>query len=352
MTTITQTLTAPPSPVPDKDDMTAAEFQTAADAYHEWTPTQNSELTAWTGQVNTVAGEINTDRLAAAQSVVDAASQVSLAEDQVTLAAEQVSLAADQVTLAESAALSAALSANVSVYSSGVSYSAGQVVLDALDQYAAYTSQQNSNTGHQPSTDAGTYWKPTFRPLPTYQYDDRDDLRSLSAAKDQDAAIIDGLGLFVFASGSDEPDDDESCFATSTGRWLLEAAHWDLVDTWQSPDDAARDEDDEDEHLRFASSFASKVLYGTATCAITSVATVTSTSFTGTVTGAAVGDRVYVNPPASLGTDAASTGRLSYHAYISAANTVTIQLCNASAATATTNTSIRTAWPVMVFKEI
>jgi hypothetical protein len=189
----------------------------------------------------------------------------------------------------------------------------------------------------------------TLPPTQTVAYDNRAALRSQTPAAGE-MAIVDGLGLFVWQAGSTEPDDDESCFATSTGRWLLEAVHWDVVDAWQSPDDAVRDEDDEDEPLRFATSFATKVLTGSATCAITSVAAVASTSFTGTVTGAAVGDRVIATPPAQLGSTAAETGKLSYHAWVSAANTVTIALTNASAASATTNASIQVAWPITVIK--
>lgn len=182
------------------------------------------------------------------------------------------------------------------------------------------------------------------------EYDDRAQLRTTTGH----LALVEGLGLFQHATGSDEPDDDESCFATATGRWLLQAAHWDLVDAWQLPDDEARDAYDEDEPLRFASSFASsfasKVLTGSATCAITSVAAVASTAFTGTVTGAAVGDRVIATPPAALGNTDADSGRLSYHAWVSAADTVTVRLTNASAAAATTNTAILKAWPITVIK--
>ena len=167
-------------------------------------------------------------------------------------------------------------------------------------------------------------------------------------------AVVDGLGFFQHVVGSDEPDDDESCFATATGRWLLQAVHWDLVDAWQLPEIEERDAYDEDEPLRFASSFASsfasKVLTGSATCAITSVAAVASTAFTGAVTGAAVGDRVIATPPAALGNTDADSGRLSYHAWVSAADTVTVRLTNASAAAATTNTAIQTAWPITVIK--
>jgi hypothetical protein len=176
-------------------------------------------------------------------------------------------------------------------------------------------------------------------------YASRATLRSLSPNAGAQA-VVDGLGLFVWESASTEPDDDESAFATASGVWLLQAAHWDLVDAWQAPEWQAVADDDEDEPLRFAS----KVLTGSATCAITSVGTLASTSFTGTVTGAAVGDRVVATPPAQLGSTAADTAKLGYHAWVSAANTVTIMLTNASAASATTNAAIQTAWPVTVIK--
>jgi hypothetical protein len=92
------------------------------------------------------------------------------------------------------------------------------------------------------------------------------------------------------------------------------------------------------------------VLTGSATCAITSLATISSTSFTGTVTGAAIGDRVVATPPDQLGSTSSNTGRLSYHAWVSAADTVIVMLTNASATAATTNAAIRTNWPVTVIK--
>ena len=182
--------------------------------------------------------------------------------------------------------------------------------------------------------------------IASYTYADRAQLRTTTGTN----AVVEGLGLFEYAPGSDEPDDDESCFATATGRWLLQAAHWDLVDSWQAPDDAVRDEYYEDEPLRFAASFAAKVITGTATCAITSVAPISSASFTGTVTGAAPGDRVIATPPGQLGDTTVSTGQLGYHTWVSAANTVTVILTNASASAANTNPAIRTAWPVTVIK--
>ena len=71
---------------------------------------------------------------------------------------------------------------------------------------------------------------------------------------------------------------------------------------------------------------------------------------TGGLIGAAVGDRVSATPPAQLGSTAADTGRLSYHAWVSASNTVTVMLTNASAAAATTNAAIQTEWLITIFK--
>jgi hypothetical protein len=94
------------------------------------------------------------------------------------------------------------------------------------------------------------------------------------------------------------------------------------------------------------------LLFGTATCGLASVAATTSASFSGTVTGASIGDRVLVTPPAALGSAGLHTNKLSFHAYVSAANTVTIQLCNANASTtAILNPSVQTAWKIMIIKE-
>lgn len=229
----------------------------------------------------------------------------------------------------------------------GISNVAGlQAALDA--KQATLVSGTNVKTiNGQPILGDGDLAIAPGASIVSVAYDSRANLRTNTT----DAyAVVDGLGLFQYVVGSDEPDDDESCFATASGRWLLQAAHWDLVDAWQSLDNAVRDENDEDEPLRFASSFASKVLTGAATCSITSVANVASTSFSGTVTGAAVGDRVIATPPAELGATNAETGRLSFHAWVSAANTVTVVLTNASAASANTNAAIRAAWPITVIK--
>lgn len=363
-------ITALPTP-PDPNDR--ATFNTRA---YPWSVAQQTLAT----EANAVASNV----YANAQ---EAATQANLATTngaaQVTLATNQAGIATTKAGEASTSATAAAASATAALASQNAS------ATSAADSEASRIAASKLNLGNKtapPTVDnqgaallagatyydtALTKWRVwtgaawgdgisaisgvtsvngmtgivTLPPTQTVAYDNRAALRSQTPAAGE-MAIVDGLGLFVWQAGSTEPDDDESCFATSTGRWLLEAVHWDVVDAWQAPDDAARDEFDEDELIRFAS----KVLTGSATCAITSVATVSSSSFTGTVTGAAVGDRVIATPPAQLGSTAAETGKLSYHAWVSAANTVTVMLTNASAAAATTDAAIQTAWPITVIK--
>lgn len=188
--------------------------------------------------------------------------------------------------------------------------------------------------------------------IPVISYEDRGTLRTNTTAT---RAIVDGLGLFVFEVGSTEPDDDESCFATGTGRWLLEAAHWDLVDSWQAPDRQVIDDDLEEFAATKADLFTAqtdtsnlqarwpgRVLFGTAASSITTVAAVTQVSFTGTVTGAAVGDRVVANPPNAMG------ARIAAYARVTAANTITVYLNNPSAASQSITAG---TWQLAVFKE-
>ena len=167
--------------------------------------------------------------------------------------------------------------------------------------------------------------------IDTITYDNRGTLRGLESG----TKIVDGLGLFQWESGSDEPDDDESCFATTNGRWLLEAVHWDLVDCWQLPNMEAQDADIEDLQGQ------PYIITGTATCSITSLASVTQTSFTATITGAAVGDNVIATPANEL------TVRISIFARVTADNTVTVYLNNPSAASATL---VAGTWSIAVIK--
>ena len=347
-------ITALPAP-PDPNDRST--FNTRA---YPWSVAQQTLAT----EVGAVAANVYANATeAAAQAelaTTNGAAQVAMAAEQAELAttngAAQVAMAAEQAALARAQAVAAALSADaaraIANFAGVWSTLTGPLNKPATVWHAGLFYVLVNNLASVSASEPGvtTDWIASAGGMPSYTYDQRGDLR----ASGGQFAVVDGLGLFQHVAGSDEPDDDESCFATATGRWLLQAVHWDVVDTWQLPDDEARDEYDEDEPLRFASSFASsfasKVLSDTATCAITSVGATASASFTGTVTGASVGDRVLATPPAELGATSAETGRLSYHAWVSAANTVTVMLTNASAAAATTNTAIRAAWPITVIK--
>ena len=156
-------------------------------------------------------------------------------------------------------------------------------------------------------------------------------------------AMVDGLGLFAFTVGSTEPDDDESCFATGTGRWLLECPSFDLLEAWRLPEL----EKDAQDWLRWPG----RRLAGRGLCAISSLASVSSATFTAVIPGAQIGDGVLATPPGALGSADADSARLSFHAYVSGPDTVTVRLSNASAASATTSAAVQAAWPITVFQE-
>jgi hypothetical protein len=347
-------------------------------------------------QVSLAAEQADLATSNGAAQVALAAAQVSLAAEQadlatsngaaqVALAAAQVALAAEQADLATSngAAQVALAAAQVSLAAeqADLALSYSQVAASAINFLGDWAAQTGPVAAFKTVFHSGKYWialnaipdvttsepgisgdwAQTNKSIDRYDYDSRGDLRSTTPRQD-DAAIVAGLGLFIFYESSDEPDDDESCFAVATGRWLLEAASWDLVSAWQLPDDEARDAWDEDEPLRIAAAMdntiaeavnnalasaidnaiASKFLHGTATSAITSVNAVTQVSFTGTVAGAAVGDTVIANPPDALG------ARLSVHCRVTAPDTVTIYLNNPSAATQSIAAG---TWTITVVKE-
>lgn len=82
-------------------------------------------------------------------------------------------------------------------------------------------------------------------------YEDRGTLRSTISELD-DSTLVDGLGLFMWVNNTDEPDDDETCFTTSTGQWLLKSPSWDLIDSYNLFNESILNDWMEDEPLRFA----------------------------------------------------------------------------------------------------
>lgn len=82
-------------------------------------------------------------------------------------------------------------------------------------------------------------------------YDDRATLRS-SVSQIDDSTVISGLGLFMWVNTRDEPDDDETCFTTATGQWLLKTPAWDLLAAWDMIEKSVMDDWMEDESKRYA----------------------------------------------------------------------------------------------------
>lgn len=82
-------------------------------------------------------------------------------------------------------------------------------------------------------------------------YDDRNNLR-LTISQVDDSTVVDSLGLFMWTNTQLEPDDDETCFTTSTGQWLLKTPANDLLEAWSIYETSINDDWKEDESIRFA----------------------------------------------------------------------------------------------------
>ncbi|WP_313074437.1 hypothetical protein [Melaminivora sp.] len=177
-------------------------------------------------------------------------------------------------------------------------------------------------------------WAKTGGGIDSLAYDSRAQFRGRAGASG-DLVLVDGLGLFAWETGSDEPDDDESCFAAAAGRWLLAAAHPDLLAAWSLPDDEIRES-------AFSRAAAGQLLRATASCALSSVAATAQARFPAFLPGALPGQAVLATPLAAL------DARLAVTARVSAADTVTVTLSNPSAAAAST---IAAQWQITVFKE-
>jgi hypothetical protein len=136
-----------------------------------------------------------------------------------------------------------------------------------------------------------------------YEYENRGQLRTATPTQGAQA-LVRGVGLFIWVSGDTSLDDDETCFATASGRWLLEAIGWDFVDS-QLP-------------------YVPKVLTQTFPNTITSINANTSVSFVVTLMGLTAGTPVTVN---FLGTLPAR-GTITAYSVIN--NQVTVVVSNTS----------------------
>jgi len=191
-------------------------------------------------------------------------------------------------------------------------------------------------------------------------YASRASIRGLAPSAGDFVEVV-GLGMFAWFAGSALQDDDETVFTTMGGQWLLinsdpELAYtalladvdelWDAVGPYASTLSATQATANSAQTA--INTLNGKLLRHSFSMSLTSLATITSSSFTAIVTGAEVGDSVIVNPGDAFGTTASNQGRLSYVAYVSAANTVTVTIRNASG-----NIAYMTAstWCVLVIKQ-
>jgi len=62
-----------------------------------------------------------------------------------------------------------------------------------------------------------------------------------------DSVMVEGLGLFMWVSTLHEPDDDETCFSTPSGQWLLATPAFDLIAAKATFENAVIDEHIEDQ---------------------------------------------------------------------------------------------------------
>lgn len=148
-------------------------------------------------------------------------------------------------------------------------------------------------------------------------YEQRGQLRTLGYPGLQ-WAMVDGLGMFFFEAGSIEPDDDESCFLTAEGAWLLQCPSMDAVAYWLRPWQQLMTERlDVQQALRI-----------TASSPIASLAAGAKASFAVSLPESSADRCAIVSPPADLESSLWAYARVTGH------GEVTIYLHNASAAAA------------------
>jgi hypothetical protein len=283
------TITALPGTPPTSTDPSS--FDTRADAFVSAIPT-------FITQTNLVAGEVNTNATNAALSASTALSAQAVAQ-------------ASAAFKGLYTALSGALNIPASTYH--------------LGKFWILSANVNPVTSYVPGT-AGQ-WIELNVLLPRYTYANRNDIRGLSPAVTAQA-IIEELGIFCWYSGSTELDDDETCFATGSGRWILETASPDFVLSNTHSLQAQIETKSEETKKSILGNF----LFGSGLSGIPTIAATTQSSFFIYVEGAEVGDRVFVNAPNNL---TGSTSRLYYHAAVTAYGVVTVYISNPTASLAT-----------------
>lgn len=201
---------------------------------------------------------------------------------------------------------------------------------------------QTGNAGKYMSTD-GT--NATWTTLITLvDYTSRATLRSMTPINGA-IILVKDIGIFVWESGSTETDDDETCFATGSGRWLLRLNAPEFTYAmWISHIDNI-----EYTLRNYISISAAKKLYATFTMSLTTLAALTDSTFVVYVPGAVLGDSVITTPGNLFGTATADKAKLSHSSYISSNDYVTVSIRNSHASVAADMTA--STWSILVIKQ-
>lgn len=311
-----------PAPFPTTADRIAGQYNTKAKVWAD----KEAEMAQSLYSISLVTYR----NAIAAQEQAQAAEQIRLAAVEQTTAIKNQAVAEtgairDQALAARDAAASSAATAQgLANYQGRWPELAGALAKGATvwhqGHYWGLLDNLADVTAAQPGQ--STAWAAVGTQVHRLTYDQRDQLRTLGYPG-LEWALVEGLGLFTFTKSSTEPDDDESCFVTPEGAWLLECPSLEAVAHWLQPWllDAQERLDDLEA--------VAPVLRGTGTSSITSIAAGAQVSFTVAISGAAVGRTVAASPLGTL------PAQVCVFAKVTATDTVTVYLNNPSTAAAT-----------------
>lgn len=180
--------------------------------------------------------------------------------------------------------------------------------------------------------------------LPYVAYASRSTLRAMTPIAG-DQLVVEGIGVFVWVSGSTAPDDDETAFVTTGGAWELIAAGPDWVELF-----ITSEIEDLRAEINAKTAGRARILRADFDMTVTSVAANTATMVASAVNipGAAVGDLVFVSVPTIPGTVNADIAALVIKPFVLMADTVVVYLTNPTGAVASLSAA---RWGVSVIKK-
>ena len=311
-----------PAPFPTTADRIAGQYNTKAKVWAD----KEAEMAQSLYSISLVTYN---NAMAAAEQA-QAAEQIRLAAVQQTTAIKNQAVAEtgairDQALAARDAAASSAATAQgLANYQGRWPELAGALAKGATVWHQGHYWGLLDNLADVATAEPGqsAAWAAVGTQVHRLTYDQRGQLRTLGYPG-LEWALVEGLGMFAFEVASTEPDDDESCFVTADGAWLLQCPSLDAVAFWLQPWLHGLQERLEDLEA------VTPVLRGTGTSSITSIAASSQVSFTAAIPGAAVGRSVAASPLGTL------PAQVCVFAKVTAADTVTVYLNNPSTAAAT-----------------